>query len=76
MIQVPLTQLMEDNLCDRYLGEIGRQNSLIDRAICKADGIQSKLAYMNASFGVIESVTGMSTTDWYLDRESRRTHLP
>ncbi|KAJ6137856.1 hypothetical protein N7471_004342 [Penicillium samsonianum] len=59
MIQVPLTQLMEDNLCDRYLGEIGRQNSLIDRAICKADGIQSKLAYMNASFGVIESVTGL-----------------
>lgn len=61
IVQVPLTQLMEDNLCDRYLGEIGRQDS-IDRAICKADGIQSKLAYLNASFGVIESVTSMSTT--------------
>ncbi|KAF4761242.1 hypothetical protein N7455_002820 [Penicillium solitum] len=56
IVQVPLTQLMEDNLCDQYLGEIGRQGS---RAICKADGIQSKLAYLNASFGVIESVTSL-----------------
>ncbi|KAJ9485796.1 hypothetical protein VN97_g7573 [Penicillium thymicola] len=58
IVQVPLTQLMEDNLCDRYLGEIGRQDS-IDIAICKVDRIQSKLAYLNASFGVIESVTSL-----------------
>jgi hypothetical protein len=61
MIQVPLTQLMEDNLCDRYLSETGRQGLFTDRAICKDDGIQSKLAYLNALLGVIESVTSMST---------------
>ena len=60
MIQVPLTQLMEDNLCDRYLSKTGRQGLFTDRAICKDDGIQSKLAYLNALLGVIESVTSMS----------------
>ncbi|KAJ5114127.1 hypothetical protein N7456_002661 [Penicillium angulare] len=59
MIQVPLIQLMENNLCDRYLGEIGQLNPLIDRKICKGDGIQSKLAYLTASIGAIESVTGL-----------------
>lgn len=62
MIQVPLTQLMEDNLCDRYLDEIERQDSLIDKATCKADGVQSKLAYLNAIVGMIESVTSMPAT--------------
>ncbi|KAJ5614789.1 hypothetical protein N7528_008443 [Penicillium herquei] len=61
MIEIPLTQLMEDNLCDRYLTEIGQHDSLTDRTICKADKIQSRLAYLNASFGVIESATGLIT---------------
>ncbi|KAJ6070454.1 hypothetical protein N7467_011773 [Penicillium canescens] len=59
MIQVPLTQLMEDNLCDQYLRETGWQGPFTDRAICKDDGIQSKLAYLNALLGVIESVTSL-----------------
>ncbi|KAJ5704224.1 hypothetical protein N7493_011362 [Penicillium malachiteum] len=59
MVEIPLTQLMEDNLWDRYLAGIGRPDSLTDRTICKADEIQSKLAYLNTSFGGIESATGV-----------------
>ncbi|KAJ5712059.1 hypothetical protein N7488_006215 [Penicillium malachiteum] len=59
MIEIPLTQLMEDNLCDRYLTEIGRHHFLADRTICKADKIQSRLAYLKASFGMIESATSL-----------------
>lgn len=53
-IGLPLTRLIEDNLCRRYV----QQGSSIDERLCKTDKIQSELAYLNGSLLLVEALVG------------------
>ncbi|OQE39124.1 hypothetical protein PENCOP_c007G02754 [Penicillium coprophilum] len=50
---VPLTRLIEDNLCSRYAQGAPTEE------LCKTDKIQSKLAYLNGSIPLMEAVVGL-----------------
>ena len=50
-LNVPLTRLIEDNLCSRYVQAPTEE-------LCKTDKIQSKLAYLNGCLSLIEAVVG------------------
>ncbi|RAQ69191.1 hypothetical protein COH21_012931, partial [Aspergillus flavus] len=54
-IGLPLTRLIEDNLCRRYV----QQGSSIDERLCKTDKIQSELAYLNGSLLLVEALVGL-----------------
>lgn len=62
--EVPVTRLIEDNLCQRYyaarLNGDTRHNK-IDENLCKSDEIQSQLAYLNGWLPMIEAVVGKCT---------------
>ncbi|KZF23301.1 MFS general substrate transporter [Xylona heveae TC161] len=58
-LNVPVTRLIEDNLCRRYLGNSHRQGSPIDERLCKTDQIQSKLAYLNGSLALVEALVSL-----------------
>ncbi|KAJ5697926.1 hypothetical protein N7488_011610 [Penicillium malachiteum] len=53
---VPLTQLIEDNICRHYVGqgsiEFGERN-------CKDDQIQTELAFITGLLPSVESAVGM-----------------
>lgn len=53
LLNVPLTQLIEDNLCSRY----ARQGAPAEE-LCKTDKIQSRLAYLNGCLPLVEAVVG------------------
>lgn len=53
LLNVPLTRLIEDNLCNRYVPQ-GTPNE----GLCKTDKIQAKLAYLNGCLPLIEAVVG------------------
>ena len=53
LAEVPLTRLMEDNLCRRHYG---RED--IDEGLCKIDAVQTQLAYLNGWLPMIEAVIG------------------
>jgi PCFT/HCP family folate transporter-like MFS transporter 1/3 len=52
-LNVPLTRLIEDRLCSRYV----RQGAPAEE-LCKTDKIQSMLAYLNGCLPVVEAVVG------------------
>ncbi|KAJ5186107.1 hypothetical protein N7472_010947 [Penicillium cf. griseofulvum] len=54
-LNVPLTRLIEDRLCSRYV----RQGAPSEE-LCKTDKIQSRLAYLNGCLPVVEAVVGSS----------------
>lgn len=54
ILTVPLTQLIEDNICSRY----AQQGTPTERD-CKNDDIQSKLAYLNGNLSLVEAVVGI-----------------
>jgi hypothetical protein len=51
-LNVPLTRLIEDNLCSRY------SQGTPTEELCKTDKIQSKLAYLNGGLPLMEAVVG------------------
>ncbi|KAJ5429006.1 hypothetical protein N7491_006022 [Penicillium cf. griseofulvum] len=59
-LNVPLTRLIEDRLCSRYV----RQGAPSEE-LCKTDKIQSRLAYLNGCLPVVEAVVGRSETHYY-----------
>ncbi|KAJ5140651.1 hypothetical protein N7448_004059 [Penicillium atrosanguineum] len=54
ILNVPLTQLIEDNICSRY----AQQGTPTERH-CKTDDIQSELAYLNGNLSLVEAVVGL-----------------
>lgn len=52
LLNVPLTQLIENNLCSRYA------EGAPTKELCKTDKIQSKLAYLNGYLPLVEAVVG------------------
>lgn len=52
LLNVPLTQLVEDNICSRY------SQGAPTEELCKSDKIQSKLAYLNGCLPLVEAVVG------------------
>lgn len=56
MLNVPLTRLIEANLCSRYAAD-----GIPTEESCKSDRIQSKLAYLNGCLPMVEAIVGMST---------------
>jgi hypothetical protein len=61
--EVPVTRLIEDNLCRRYYSSRLDDKMLesdIDEGLCKIDAIQSQLAYLNGWLPMIEAVIGKS----------------
>ncbi|KAJ5701554.1 hypothetical protein N7488_009102 [Penicillium malachiteum] len=54
ILNVPLTQLVENNICSRYYHE----SDLAERD-CKASEIQSKLAYLLGDLSLVEAVIGI-----------------
>ncbi|GIC85845.1 uncharacterized protein Aud_001685 [Aspergillus udagawae] len=54
ILNVPLTQLIEENICSRYV----QQGAPIERH-CKTDEIQSRLAYLNGNLSLVEAVVGL-----------------
>lgn len=64
--EVPVTRLMEDNLCRRYYstrlhtGNGTAPGDDIDESLCKIDEIQTQLAYLNGWLPMIEAVIGRS----------------
>ncbi|KAJ5206688.1 Major facilitator superfamily domain general substrate transporter [Penicillium cf. griseofulvum] len=52
-LNVPLTRLIEDNLCTRY------SQGTPTEELCKTDKIQSKLAYLNGGLPLMEAVVGL-----------------
>ncbi|KAJ5279204.1 hypothetical protein N7478_004576 [Penicillium angulare] len=54
ILNVPLTQLVENNICSRYY----HQRDLAERN-CKASEIQSKLAYLIGNLSLVEAVVGL-----------------
>ncbi|KAJ5618026.1 hypothetical protein N7537_003140 [Penicillium hordei] len=53
LLNVPLTQLIEDNICSRYAQGAPTEE------LCKSDKIQSKLAYLNGCLPLVEAVVGL-----------------
>ncbi|KAJ5497819.1 Major facilitator superfamily domain general substrate transporter [Penicillium expansum] len=53
LLNVPLTQLIENNLCSRYA------EGAPTKDLCKTDKIQSKLAYLNGYLPLVEAVIGL-----------------
>ncbi|KAJ5113969.1 hypothetical protein N7456_002503 [Penicillium angulare] len=53
-INVPITQLVENNICSQYY----QQSALTDRK-CKTDKIQSKVAYLIGNLNLGEAVVGL-----------------
>ncbi|PKY09062.1 MFS general substrate transporter [Aspergillus campestris IBT 28561] len=53
-LNVPLTRLIEDNLCSRYV----RQGAPTEE-LCKTEKIQSRLAYLNGCLPLVEAVVGL-----------------
>ncbi|PLB37448.1 MFS general substrate transporter [Aspergillus candidus] len=53
-LNVPLTRLIEDNLCSRYI----RQGAPSEE-LCKSEKIQSRLAYLNGCLPLVEAVVGL-----------------
>ncbi|OQE02299.1 hypothetical protein PENSOL_c002G05666 [Penicillium solitum] len=53
LLNVPLTQLIEDNMCRRYA------HGAPTEELCKSDKIQSKLAYLNGCLPLVEAVVGL-----------------
>ncbi|KAI1412845.1 MFS general substrate transporter [Hypoxylon sp. FL1857] len=51
--QIPMTRIFEDILCHEYYGKAPGSDGPIDEKLCKADAIQSKLAYL---FAVLEAL--------------------
>ncbi|KAI0836938.1 MFS general substrate transporter [Hypoxylon sp. FL0890] len=51
--QIPMTRIFEDILCHEYYGKAPGSDEPIDEALCKADAIQSDLAYL---FAVLEAL--------------------
>ncbi|OTA66072.1 MFS general substrate transporter [Hypoxylon sp. EC38] len=51
--QIPMTRIFEDILCHEYYGKTPGEDGPIDEQLCKADAIQSKLAYL---FAVLEAL--------------------
>ncbi|EXV03388.1 MFS transporter [Metarhizium robertsii] len=59
---VPVTRLIEDNLCQRYYAarlDGATRHNKIDESLCKSDEIQSQLAYLNGLLPMIEAVVGL-----------------
>lgn len=59
LANVPVTRILEDRLCREYYGadrHLAAQP--IDEDLCKIDGIQSELAYLNGLLYTFESVVG------------------
>ncbi|OTA96601.1 hypothetical protein M434DRAFT_67261 [Hypoxylon sp. CO27-5] len=52
--QIPMTRIFEDILCHEYYGKTPGLDGPIDERLCKADAIQSKLAYL---FAVLEALS-------------------
>ena len=50
-LNIPLTELIESNICTRYF----EQPALAD---CKTGEIQSKLAYLMGNLSLVEAVVG------------------
>ncbi|KAJ5106730.1 Major facilitator superfamily domain general substrate transporter [Penicillium angulare] len=60
LLSVPLTQLIEDNICRQDVKKI-MDLSLITEGFCKNDHIQTKLAYTTSSLPVVEAIVGLIT---------------
>lgn len=60
MGNVPLTQLLEDDICRRYYDGGAKEAgaSPIDERLCKTDAVQSKLAYLNGWLSMLEAIVG------------------
>ncbi|KAH8427284.1 uncharacterized protein LDX57_004998 [Aspergillus melleus] len=54
-LSIPVTRLIEDNLCHRYI------NGSVDEKHCKTDRIQSQLAYLNGCLALVEALVGLVT---------------
>ncbi|KAI2787680.1 hypothetical protein POX_f08055 [Penicillium oxalicum] len=54
MLNVPLTRLIEANLCSRYAAD-----GIPTEESCKSDRIQSKLAYLNGCLPMVEAIVGL-----------------
>lgn len=52
LLNVPLTQLIEDNICSRY------SQGAPTEELSKSDKIQSKFAYLNGCLPLVEAVVG------------------
>ncbi|RDA85478.1 hypothetical protein CP532_0019 [Ophiocordyceps camponoti-leonardi (nom. inval.)] len=55
---VPLNRLLEDRLCRQY-GAHHARLSFFDERVCKADAVQSQLAYINGILETLEAVVGL-----------------
>ncbi|KAJ5876721.1 hypothetical protein N7455_000186 [Penicillium solitum] len=53
LLNVPLTQLIEDNICSRY------SQGAPTEELSKSDKIQSKFAYLNGCLPLVEAVVGL-----------------
>jgi PCFT/HCP family folate transporter-like MFS transporter 1/3 len=58
---VPITRILEDILCRRHHdGLQGRaSDGGVDERLCKADVIQSELAYLLGAMSTVEAITGV-----------------
>ncbi|KID89282.1 major facilitator superfamily transporter [Metarhizium guizhouense ARSEF 977] len=79
--EVPVTRLIEDNLCQRYYAarlDGDTRHNKIDESLCKSDEIQSQLAYLNGWLPMIEAVVGLFVAlpyGAYADKKGRKPVL-
>ncbi|ROW15669.1 hypothetical protein VPNG_02111 [Cytospora leucostoma] len=59
LCRVPETRLLEDVLCHRYYKDVFRGGDTIDERLCKADQVQSELAYILGASSTTDAVTGL-----------------
>lgn len=57
LLNVPLTQLVEDNLCRHYFWS--KLEAGVEEGICKNDHLQAELAYITGSLIAIDGVASM-----------------
>ncbi len=55
----PMMRILEDNLCQRYYDHVRQAETPIDEQLCKVDGIQSELAYLNGLISTADAIVGL-----------------
>ncbi|POR39544.1 Uncharacterized protein TPAR_00264 [Tolypocladium paradoxum] len=59
LVAVPITKLLEDNLCRRHYARFQDGAGAIDERLCKVEQVQSQLAWLTGALDSFEAVVGV-----------------
>ncbi|KAK7985378.1 major facilitator superfamily transporter [Apiospora saccharicola] len=57
-LYIPMTRLVEDAVCHKFYGQVQSADNPIDEKLCKLDSIQSDVAFIFATYELVQSLCG------------------